>query len=214
MSEGWIKLHRNLLDNALMTRPRYLAVFMYILLSVNYKEANIILNDSPFTIHAGSGIFSQLKMSRQLRMPRRTLARALKYLESAHVIKIKATNKFTLIRATNWQSYQETDTDTAQQTRIKRAPNAQQTRTNKNDKNEKNKKNPQRDTKIFLDMVRWVSGMEGKIVHPKKYVEKIFATYPEKLIARCMQQSNCTSLMMFSRNMRQLEKAEATRTKK
>ena len=43
--------------------------------------------------------------------------RDCRYLESAHVIKIKATNKFTLIRATNWQSYQETDTDTAQQTR-------------------------------------------------------------------------------------------------
>ena len=43
-SKGYIKLHRQILDNPISTKANYLAVWVYLLLKANHEDREIILN--------------------------------------------------------------------------------------------------------------------------------------------------------------------------
>ncbi len=43
-NKGWVKFHRKLLDNPISKKPNYLTIFVYLLLKVNHKNNDIILD--------------------------------------------------------------------------------------------------------------------------------------------------------------------------
>ncbi len=98
MKEGFILLHRKLLENAIFYKADYFQVWIYILLRVNYKDTEIIWNGGKKIIEKGSGIFSQKKISEELHIAIGTVNNILKYLKSENQIEIKPSNKWTEIK--------------------------------------------------------------------------------------------------------------------
>lgn len=132
MNEGFILLHRKMLENAIFYKADYYQIWCYILLKVNHKDTDIIWNGEKKTIKRGSGIFSQKKISEELKIAIGTVSNALKYLKTEKQIEIKTTPKFTEIQVVNWEQYQCLESYSENRMKTKRKQNE----TNNNDNND------------------------------------------------------------------------------
>jgi hypothetical protein len=129
---GWIKLHRKMLENPIIQRPNYLALWVVLLLKANHKEHKMIWNNNIMVVKEGQLITGRSVLAKETGLSQTTVERILDFLEKDHQIGQQKTTKFRLITIVNWKSYQNVDN--------KRTTNGQQTDTNKNDKKEKNEK--------------------------------------------------------------------------
>ena len=58
-NQGWIKLHRKILDSTVYTSgdAHLFQLWIYILLKVNHKKSRFLFNGEEITIKPGSGVF-------------------------------------------------------------------------------------------------------------------------------------------------------------
>jgi DNA-binding transcriptional MocR family regulator len=145
--EGFILLHRKMLDNAIFYKADYYQIWSYILLKVNHKDTEIIWNGEKKILKKGSGIFSQKKISEELRISIGTVHNALKYLKSENQIEIKTTTKFTEIQVVKWEDYQDVERVSENRMKTKRKQNE----TDNNDNNDNN------DNKIIGECQEFIS---------------------------------------------------------
>lgn len=138
---GWIKLHRKLLKNALISDPDYLALWVRLLLMASHEETYIIFNGSKMPIKPGSFVTSRLKLSQQSHIHRSKLERILNYLKSEQQIEQVNLGTGRLISITNWHKYQDYEQANEQPMSSQRAASEQPVSTIKNVKNVKNVKN-------------------------------------------------------------------------
>lgn len=139
--QGWIKIHRKILDWEWYTDYPVFKLFIHLLITANH---------SPKTwrgqmINRGETLCSLPNLAAQTGLSKQQVRTALKKLESTHEITKKATHKYIVIALTNYEVYQdskiaEQHTNNTQVTRNQHTNNTQVT-PNKNEKNEKNKKN-------------------------------------------------------------------------
>jgi len=142
---GYIKLHRNLLENPVTSEPEMAWLWVVMLLSTNHKDVKKYWNGEYITIKAGQFITGRKKLSKQTGLSENKIYRALKCFENEQQIKQQKNNRFTLITILNWQKYQGNGTTNEQQNEQqidnKSTTDRQRIDTNKNDKNDKNDKN-------------------------------------------------------------------------
>ncbi|MFA5423495.1 MAG: hypothetical protein WC374_06510 [Phycisphaerae bacterium] len=144
MNQGWIKLHRKLLDNALMTKSAYFHLWVTLLLKANHKETTFIFNNKEQKLYPGQLLTGLHKLRKITKIPIRTIRRILNYLENGNMIKQQITSKFRIISITNWETYQAYEIEwqsNGNQAAIDRQSDGNQAATYKNDKNDKNEKN-------------------------------------------------------------------------
>ena len=142
--QGWIKLHRKLLDSAVMKRSAYFHIWVTLLLMANHKKTTFIFNDKEQTLMPGQVLTGRKKLAKITRIPQSTIERILKLLENGHKIGQQKFSKFRIISINNWEKYQaveEPGQENGQQADTKRTASGQYADTYKNDKNEKNEKN-------------------------------------------------------------------------
>jgi len=90
---GWIKLHRKILQNdALFRSPHTFPVWCWLLLTADY--------------HTGIVTCGRFQISRCLKIKPTTVYLALKRLQNMTTIKMKPDNKMTTIYILNWNLYQ------------------------------------------------------------------------------------------------------------
>lgn len=134
MEQGWIKLHRKLLENPIMMKPHYLALWVVLLLKANHKDNKMIWNSDIIVVKEGQFITGRKELSKETRIPESTIEDILKYLETQHQIQQQKTTKYRLITIVNWESHQRSDIKPNNKATTKQ----QQADTNNNDKNTKN----------------------------------------------------------------------------
>lgn len=132
MDNGWIKLHRKLLENPIMKRPLWAWLWVVLLLKANHKETKMIWNNNIIIVKEGQFITGRKELSKTSGIPESTIENILKYLENSSQIRQQKTTKYRLITIVNWKDYQKPDN--------KPTTSRQQADTNKNDNNEKNDK--------------------------------------------------------------------------
>lgn len=140
--QGWIKLHRKLLENPIFNDPHLLKLWIYCLLKATHKERKQIVGKQIVELKPGqfvTGRFSLAKEYNRDAKPKdvvsdRTLWRWMKFLEESEFLSIKSTTKYSVVTINNWDKYQDND----QQMSSKCPSNVQQVSTNKNDKNVEN----------------------------------------------------------------------------
>ena len=157
--QGWIKIHRKILDWEWYTDYPVFKLFIHLLITANH---------SPKTwrgqmINRGETLCSLPNLAAQTGLSKQQVRTALKKLESTHEITKKATHKYIVIALTNYEVYQdskiaEQHTNNTQVTRNQHTNNTQVTRnqhTNNTqvtpNKNEKNKKNEKNEKKCYTD---------------------------------------------------------------
>ena len=93
MASGWIKLHRQLLDNEeLMRSDNAFKLFMVLLLLVDKDTAT------------WSG--GRFQLSKIAKIPNGSSYKALKRLETLEMVALNSSSQYTVIRICNWEKYQ------------------------------------------------------------------------------------------------------------
>lgn len=133
---GFIKIHRKLIDWGWYSDYAVKDTFVHLLLTANFRDRTYM----GYEIKAGQTVIGLKQMSEDTGLSIQQIRTALKKLESTGEITKKSTNKFTIVTIENWTLYQLDDESATneQQTNNKRTTNDQQHL--KNDKNDKNDK--------------------------------------------------------------------------
>lgn len=134
--DGWIKLHRSLLDWEWFKEPNTLSVFIFLLISARHDDCLW----QGITIKAGEVITSLSRIAEGTGLSFQQTRTALNRLINTCEITSKSTNKYTIITISNYDSYQcydnnkqQTKQHTGQQTNNKQ--NNKEATTNKNNIN-------------------------------------------------------------------------------
>lgn len=135
--QGWIKLHRKLLENPIIKKPELLQIFLYCLLKANHEPEKILFNGEEMVIQRGQFVTGRNVLSNDLNQNGRTLYDRLKILKNLKIINIKTNNKFSLVTVVNYGLYQSTDGEANSNSNNEPTTSQQQANTNKNDKNDK-----------------------------------------------------------------------------
>ncbi len=106
MGNGWIKLHRKLLENPISHKPLWGWLWVVLLLKANHEPVDIIWNGESKHIPAGSFITGRKVLSKESGLTESTVERILNYLVSAKQIGQQKTNKYRLITIVKWKDYQ------------------------------------------------------------------------------------------------------------
>lgn len=135
-SNGWIKLHRKMVDKAFYKKPQYFLLWIHLLLSANHAKKEFMWNGNIILVKEGQMVTGRKELCEQTGIPESTIEDILKFLERQHQIQQQKETKYRLISIVNWVKYQNPDTKSNNRATTEQ----QQADTNKNDNNEK--KNP------------------------------------------------------------------------
>jgi len=117
--DGWIKLHRKMIDKGWYRKPEHKSVWIHLLLIANHKPKEAWFNGKTITVQPGQLITGRKKLSKELNINEFKISRILLYFEkSAHQIAQQKTGQGSLITILNWDEYQITAQQTAQRVHI------------------------------------------------------------------------------------------------
>lgn len=131
--QGWVKLHRQMLDSSFHNKPSYVSLWVTLLLMANHKTTKFMWNGEETEVKSGQIITGRKALSEQTGIAESTIEDILKVLKRQHQIQQQTTTKYRLITILNWDTYQSSDSTSNNKATTKQ----QQTDTYKNDKNEK-----------------------------------------------------------------------------
>ena len=138
-NNGWIKLHRKLLDNPVVMKDSdHLAVWIYLLLNASHTEYPVLFGGKKISLKAGQLITGRKSIASTLGISESKVRRILDLFEIDQQIDRQRSNKNSLVSILNWDKYQIFDQQIDQQVTNKRPTTDQQVTTNKNNKNIKN----------------------------------------------------------------------------
>lgn len=136
MSDGWIKIHRTLLEWEWYDDQNTFRVFIHLLLTANHKPNKW----HGIAVGVGQKITSYAKLSEELGLSIQSVRSALENLRSTGEITSKSTNKYTVISINNYEAYQQTNKQTNKQVTNKQQTKIPDTRLVENNK-QTNKQN-------------------------------------------------------------------------
>ena len=142
--EGWISLHRKILENPILNRSRVYSNFeawIWLLLKANHKDNKFMLGSELIKVKKGSMITSQKKLCRQFRWGSTKLRNFLKVLQKDKMILLKTNTQATHISICNYESYQDSQISNKTQTKPKQHTHNTRTKTNNNVNNDNNLNN-------------------------------------------------------------------------
>lgn len=137
---GFIKLHRKLIEWGWYSDSVVKDVFLHILMTANFKPGTY----QGYDLKPGQAIIGRKRMSIELGFSEQQIRTALKKLESTGEITLLPTNRFTIATVENWGIYQCDDMDsqpTDNQQITNNQPHLKNEKKDKKDKNEKKARN-------------------------------------------------------------------------
>lgn len=100
--DGWIKLHRSMLEWEWFADSNTLHVFVYLLLTANIVDTKY----KGFVVPKGSLIVTIADISKKLNLTTKASRTAIKHLIEGEQISIKGTNKFSIVTICKYEQYQ------------------------------------------------------------------------------------------------------------
>ncbi len=143
MGEGWIKLHRSILDSWIYQNDRYFRWWVAILLNVNHVQRRFPADGAVLVCNAGESFRSLDDWSRIFKCSKKTVVKFFELLKSDEMITTKIAGKGNrrkhLLIVNNWCKYQQLETENCHSTKLKTSLNGnRKVPSNNNDNNERN----------------------------------------------------------------------------
>jgi hypothetical protein len=130
MRDGYIFLHRRVLDKVWASNPDYLSLWVHLLLHASYVETNVMTKGGALIhILPGQLITSRLRMQQDSGINQFKIERILKFFKSEQQIAQQNHGKFRVITILNWSDYQVTAQENAQHLHNRCTTDAQQAHT-------------------------------------------------------------------------------------
>tara|TARA_R110000772_G_scaffold135800_2_gene244382 strand:+ start:1038 stop:1667 length:630 start_codon:yes stop_codon:yes gene_type:complete len=104
MTDGWVKLHRNIADNPVFHDAHLFKIFTWCVIRAN--ASNQIKEVYGSKVKKGEFVTGKLSASAELHMKPSTVYDRLKKLEAMKVIEIKSNTKHSVIKVKNFNRYQ------------------------------------------------------------------------------------------------------------
>ena len=102
MEQGWVKLHRKLLESLTFENEKCLKIWIWCLLKTNHKDKKCLIGRQKIVVKKGQFIMGSIKSSEKLQLAKSTLWYWLEFLEKEGQVEIKKTNKYSVITIKNW----------------------------------------------------------------------------------------------------------------
>lgn len=185
--EGWIKVHRKILDNPIVCKDsETLAIWIYLLLNATHQEYDVLFKGKRITLKEGELLTGILSIAKKLKIDKNKVQRTLKMFEIEKQIEQQTSNRNRLISIVCWNKYQDNDKQDDKQMINKRETTDKQVITNKNVKNDKNVKNNSKKENIK-------EKVEEQKIHFAEFVsmtnadyEKLISTYGKEFADQCI----------------------------
>jgi len=134
--EGWIKLHRQILESEIWTAERFSKgqAWVDLLLLANHKPQTIFIRGIEIKILRGQLAYSQLTLAKRWGWNFKTIVTFLRWLQNRGMLETKTNNQTTIITIQNYSLYQKKGDQSGDQSGDQKET---RTETDKNDKNEK-----------------------------------------------------------------------------
>ena len=126
-NNGWIKIHRSILQNPWMNNADVLGAWIYILLNVAYQPTDVVFEGKRITLNPGQGLFKVRQMAKILGVSHSKLNRIIMCFKSESQIETQTTPRNTLVTVINWEKYQSSETQNETQVEHKRNTSGTQT---------------------------------------------------------------------------------------
>ena len=143
--DGWVSLHRKLLDSIVFSNPKLLKVWIWCLLKATHTEHTQMVGLVKVELKKGDFITGRFKGAEELNLNPNTFYKYLKVLEGEKQIELISNNKFTVVSVINWEVYQNEEIKNNNKITTKE----QQNNTN-NKGNKGNKKDIKDTSKTFI----------------------------------------------------------------
>lgn len=171
MNNGYVKIHRKLLNNPIVMKDcEHLAVWIYLLLNATHQDRNVLFKGKKIIIGPGQLITGRKSISSELQISESKVQRILNFFESEHQIEQQTSNKNRVITLINWHKYQDNEHQIEQQLNNNRTTTEQQLNTNNNDKNVNNVRNIYSTSTTNKEEINGRNGNENLF----EYVERLF----------------------------------------
>lgn len=137
MTEGWIKLHRQILESQVFANQTALKIWVWCLLKASRKERFVPLKIGKGSITVkilpGQFIFGRFKAEEELNIDGSTVYRWIQKFKSDEfgMINIEVSNQYSIVTICNWANYQTHSTEGEQPMSNQRTTNEQPTNTDK-----------------------------------------------------------------------------------
>ncbi len=107
MSNGWVKLHRGLLEHGIFRDAEALRVWMYLLLRASYREQKLTIGRQVIFLQPGQLLYGRKAVSEKLSMGEGKLRGIMEMLEQSGSIVVESTNRYSVVTIVNWMEYQQ-----------------------------------------------------------------------------------------------------------
>ena len=194
MNNGFIFLHRSLLESEVFASQNTLKIWVWCLLKANFKSKYVSLKvgkgERAVKVERGQFIFGRLKAEKELAIKGSTIYKNIQKLERMGNISIKSNSQYSLITIDNYDTYQNRSNhkeqpSNSQVTSKEQVSNKQVTQLIKDNKVNKEKKN----INVQNEFERFWNEYDKKISKKKSLIlwdklsesdkEEIFKTLPE-----------------------------------
>jgi DNA replication protein DnaD len=103
---GWIKIHRKIVNNWVWDNPEYFRAWIDILLMVNHREKKLTINGKLITIKRGEKLTSIVKLADRWHWSRNRVKRFLDLLEQDAMCTTNRSAFGTTLKVSNYEEYQ------------------------------------------------------------------------------------------------------------
>lgn len=166
--EGYLKLYRQIIDSEIFASPNGLKIWIWCLCKASYKEKYMTIQigrgESSVKLDVGSFLFGRFKAEQELDLSGSMIYRWMKRFEDLGMINIVSNSHYSIITICNWETYQESNSESEQPLNSRWTAVEQPLNTNKKDKKDKNIKKEIYKEKNFghttYDMTNWRNSFE------------------------------------------------------
>lgn len=108
--QGWVKVHRSMMDNQIiMKSPDHLAVWMFLLLHATHKEQPATFKGKEITLKPGQLITGRKMIAEKINISESKVHRVLALFEAERLIEQQTSNKNRLIYLSAWDKQQSAE---------------------------------------------------------------------------------------------------------
>lgn len=137
MTEGWIKLWREMADKGWYTRPGYSQLFIHLLLKASHTGYETWFDGQTIELKEGQLVTGRKKLSKETGIKETKIERILKFFENEQQIGQVSCSTSRLITILNWSKFQGSNNETDSE-ETARCSEETLNKKVKNDKKEKN----------------------------------------------------------------------------
>ena len=184
MGNGWICLHRSLLDHWVFTDAQVLKAWMHLLLTANHEDKRMFFDGKLITIKRGQHLTSIRKLAESWGCTRRKADSLLNCFIEDQMVTVKRSNKGTLLTLVNYSVYQnmrdtESTTESTTQSTTEGTTESTQTTMNNNDNNDNNKR--EREQLPEIKAPKYQSGKYNNVLLTQEEAAKLAKEYPAEV---------------------------------